>query len=394
MRAPLNTGISTETVGSMCLVRNINGAFEAGPSASAIHPTKARRRLVAPTASGHVPAGSATERAGSMGFGWLNGTTDFASWYWRYGAATTPAAALVALAAVVWVLHRLRAARVGDYRDPEVQKRGASRLVGFGLRHLFAWATKPMVSLLVMAGVGPTAVTGLSAILSIASGVALGAGWFGLGGWLYLLSGVCDFLDGRIARVSGRATARGAALDSILDRYGEAAVLTGLAYYFRGSWVLLIAVVTLAGSLLVSYVRARGEGLGVQFPNVGLMQRPRARSARRSVRGPQPGDRCVFRRPGFAMPVVAMLLVLAVTTHWTTIVRLRYVWKALGDAEKEPGSPPGWRASIWGTTGSLGVRCGVRGGSGAKRSCSGGAVRVGGVRRSSSVLVRVAVPLG
>ena len=98
-------------------------------------------------------------------------------------------------------------------------------------------------------------------------------GQFSLGGWLYLCSGACDFLDGRLARITGKSSASGAALDSILDRYSEAAMLIGLAWYYRESWVLLPVLAFLAGSFLVPYVRARGEGLGLHL-KVGLMQRP------------------------------------------------------------------------------------------------------------------------
>ena len=71
--------------------------------------------------------------------------------------------------------------------------------------------------------------------------VALAAGRFALGGWLYLFAGILDVLDGRIARARGLASKKGAALDSVLDRYSDSAVLVGLSWYYRDSWVLLAA---------------------------------------------------------------------------------------------------------------------------------------------------------
>ena len=67
----------------------------------------------------------------------------------------------------------------------------------------------------------PNAVTSVSVLLAAAGGVAVALGRFSLGGWLYLCSGACDFLDGRLARITGKTSASGAALDSILDRYSE-----------------------------------------------------------------------------------------------------------------------------------------------------------------------------
>ena len=111
--------------------------------------------------------------------------------------------------------------------------------------------------------------------------LALGAGWLAAQGSLvragviYLVAGPLDALDGALARGSGRVTRFGAALDSILDRYAEGALLAGLAYWLasNGRTVeLMLVFATLVGSLLVSYVRARAEGLGLEL-KVGLLTR-------------------------------------------------------------------------------------------------------------------------
>jgi CDP-diacylglycerol--glycerol-3-phosphate 3-phosphatidyltransferase len=93
--------------------------------------------------------------------------------------------------------------------------------------------------------------------------------------WL-LVSGLFDMVDGAVARRTGLASRRGAFLDSSLDRLAEGAYLSGLGYFYavRGEPATVLAVfLVLTGSLLVSYVRARAEGLGVEC-KVGLMERP------------------------------------------------------------------------------------------------------------------------
>ena len=95
------------------------------------------------------------------------------------------------------------------------------------------------------------------------------------------IGGSCDVLDGHLARVTGTKSTFGALLDSTLDRYAEIAVFIGIiVFYLLGAansessiyWVL-VSVMAISGSLMVSYVRARAEGLGYEC-NVGLMQRP------------------------------------------------------------------------------------------------------------------------
>ena len=103
----------------------------------------------------------------------------------------------------------------------------------------------------------------------------LGLGWLSLGGWVFLAAGSLDFVDGRVARATGRASRAGAFLDSTLDRVGELLVFGGLAVTFRDSPALLAALAAAGASLLVSYARARGEALGAgEAAKVGGMQRP------------------------------------------------------------------------------------------------------------------------
>jgi CDP-diacylglycerol--glycerol-3-phosphate 3-phosphatidyltransferase len=98
----------------------------------------------------------------------------------------------------------------------------------------------------------------------------------GWGGAIVLFAGLFDMLDGRLARVSGQSSRFGALWDSTLDRYSELVTLGGIAYYFLATGLSVTGIWTFAalvGSVMVSYVRARAEAIGIEC-KVGLMQRP------------------------------------------------------------------------------------------------------------------------
>jgi len=100
--------------------------------------------------------------------------------------------------------------------------------------------------------------------------------WISLAGLLILLGGICDIIDGKLARSSGRVTKFGALFDSSIDRYSEVIMFFGIAFYYVKQDEFLLSIITfiaLGGSMMVSYIRARGEGLGFDV-KVGLMQRP------------------------------------------------------------------------------------------------------------------------
>lgn len=98
----------------------------------------------------------------------------------------------------------------------------------------------------------------------------------GWGGAILIFSGLFDMMDGRLARLGNMSTAFGAFWDSTLDRYSELFSLFGLTLYLLntvGTWAGVISFLALVGSIMVSYVRARAEGLDIEC-KVGLMQRP------------------------------------------------------------------------------------------------------------------------
>ena len=106
--------------------------------------------------------------------------------------------------------------------------------------------------------------------------ISMGFSWLGWGGAILLFSGLFDMMDGRLARLGNMSTTFGAFWDSTLDRYSELFSLFGITLYLMtasGIWAGVITFLALVGSIMVSYVRARAEGLGIEC-KVGLMQRP------------------------------------------------------------------------------------------------------------------------
>src|SRR5712672_811971 len=138
----------------------------------------------------------------------------------------------------------------------------------------------PVARALIRANVAPNTITTVGTLLVVGSVVAVGYNTIRVGGVLLLLSGILDLLDGQVARQGGKMTTFGAFYDSTLDRVGEAAVFTGLIFYFlKGPLpadlklpALAAGLVALVASLLVSYTRARAEALGVEC-KVGIAPR-------------------------------------------------------------------------------------------------------------------------
>lgn len=138
---------------------------------------------------------------------------------------------------------------------------------------------RPIVDWLLRTGVRPNTITTVGTTVVLFSSVAYGLGWIRTGGALLLLSGIVDTLDGQVARQSDRVTKFGAFYDSTLDRVGDGATFIGIGTFFLlapdVAWrvsAVVVAMVAILASLLVSYARARAEGLGLDC-KVGIAQR-------------------------------------------------------------------------------------------------------------------------
>lgn len=145
--------------------------------------------------------------------------------------------------------------------------------LGARARVWFREVAQPIQDIFAAASIGPDAVTYAQLGVSAVAGLCFAQGAMFLGGWLIIAAGTLDVIDGGLARRLGGGTPRGAFVDSVVDRYAELFTYAGLAVYFRGTWVLWFIGLALFGSLMVSYTRARAEGLGLDC-KVGGSQRP------------------------------------------------------------------------------------------------------------------------
>ncbi|MDP6494994.1 MAG: CDP-alcohol phosphatidyltransferase family protein [Dehalococcoidia bacterium] len=138
------------------------------------------------------------------------------------------------------------------------------------------YVERHVARLLQRVGISPHQLTVLGILLSGATAYLLSVGQFVPGGALLVLASALDLADGSLARLQGRATAIGALLDSTADRISEATIFLGLVWFYlspRSISEVLLIFLALISSFMVSYLRARGEGLGVDC-NVGVMTRP------------------------------------------------------------------------------------------------------------------------
>lgn len=187
---------------------------------------------------------------------------------------------------------------------PGAPSHGSLRSFKDWLRQISTTVLGPIARGLYAIGIRPDHITVLGLLLSVVAGALFMFGQFRYGALIAVLSGLCDMMDGQLAKVRGTASRFGAFLDSTLDRLADGAILLGLAAFYMGFRDLMfhpegmtteslaratglaagvapgpapvvgiLALLGLLGSLLVSYTRARAEGLGLDC-NVGWFERP------------------------------------------------------------------------------------------------------------------------
>ncbi|MBV9326606.1 MAG: CDP-alcohol phosphatidyltransferase family protein [Chloroflexi bacterium] len=168
-------------------------------------------------------------------------------------------------------------------------------------------------------GLTPNALTVIGALLAASVGILIAQGWFIVSGVCLWLFSAADTLDGALARATNRVSVFGAFLDSVCDRCAEAAIFLGLVWWYQSTSNtrgVVLAYLALVGSLMVSYARARAEGVGVQIAEVGWFQRP---------------ERIIALGVGLLAaafaPIVLefVLALLAILTAVTVVQRVRHV---------------------------------------------------------------------
>lgn len=181
------------------------------------------------------------------------------------------------------------------------------------MRIWFKWFLDPVAGFLNRLGITPNAMTLLGLAGNFVGAVFIARGNLLAGGLLMLLTTPFDALDGTMARLRGEVSDWGAFVDSVTDRYAELAILGGLLYYFetRNDWVaVMVTFAAAAGSVLVSYVKARAESVNFEA-KVGILTRV---------------ERYLVLAPGlvFQQPLIAVWII-AVFANFTALQRIWHV---------------------------------------------------------------------
>ena len=156
-------------------------------------------------------------------------------------------------------------------RPPQLTAVKHNQLLGPFMAGFLVWLMGPVERAL-LGRVSPNLITAVSLVMCGITGLAAGTGSLAAACWLYTIGGILDVLDGRLARLGGKQTATGALFDSVSDRWGELFVFAGYAWFLHESPWMIAAFVAFGASMMVSYTRARAEGLGIELSG-GIMQR-------------------------------------------------------------------------------------------------------------------------
>lgn len=199
-------------------------------------------------------------------------------------------------------------------------------LISARVREWFLSAIRPIPAALVRRGIHPNAVTTLGFIVTTSAGLAFFLGHVRIGGALILLGGLFDILDGQVARASNQVSLFGSFYDSTLDRMSEIVVFLGIFSLYGGGhpdfpypWMVYTVALAMAGSLMISYTRARAEALGIDC-KVGLMQRPE-RVVLTGV------SALMFGGAWNGLVLTWVLLMMAALTNFTAFQRIVWVYR-------------------------------------------------------------------
>jgi CDP-diacylglycerol---glycerol-3-phosphate 3-phosphatidyltransferase len=204
---------------------------------------------------------------------------------------------------------------------------------------------------LVRRRVNPNYVTTVGFLVTVSAGIAFFMGHTRIAGLLVLLGGAVDIIDGQVARRTGLASVFGSFYDSTLDRISEIVVFLGIFSLYGGGhpdfgypWMVYTVALALAGSLMISYTRAKAEALGIDC-NVGMMQR----LERVVLIG---GSALIFGGAFEGRVLTGVLIVMAVLTNFTAFQRIIWVYRNTSAPSPAPEPAPVKRKRVKVTTDS------------------------------------------
>ena len=209
-----------------------------------------------------------------------------------------------------------------------------SRRIQQRVRQLVTKIMQPLARL----GITPNVLTLLGLLLSCVTAVVIAQGLLFIGGLLVLFAGIFDMFDGALARAGNAASTFGAFFDSTLDRYSESIILFGLLWYTLHAqglhksfligwppgneqfWMICLIYIAVVGSLMVSYAKARAEGLGLEC-KTGLLARP---------------ERVVILAIGLLTSTgIWAVLILAIFSNVTAVERIVYIWRVTRQSARQ-----------------------------------------------------------
>jgi CDP-diacylglycerol--glycerol-3-phosphate 3-phosphatidyltransferase len=185
-------------------------------------------------------------------------------------------------------------------------------------RRWMRWLLEPLARLISRTGISPNLLTVIGFVFTVGVAYVLATGHLQIGGVLLAVAGAFDALDGTLARLVGRKSRFGAFLDSTVDRLSEAVIFLGLLVHYTqhgGQHESLLIYATIVGSLLVSYARARAEGLGIECKR-GILTR---------------FERAVVLVVGLILnQMLITLWAMAILSNFTALQRMYHVWRVTG----------------------------------------------------------------
>lgn len=181
----------------------------------------------------------------------------------------------------------------------------------------------PVVRLAMAMRMTPNTITVIGLLMTVVAAVLVGSGWLLVGAAVLTAGSLLDAVDGALARAQGGGTAFGSFLDSTLDRASEAILYTGIAVWFLSTlpdplWPVLAVIAALVGSFMVSYARARAEGIGLTA-SVGLA--PRTERLVLVIVG------VALAGLGFPPVLIGICVLVAALTVATVLQRIWHVWR-------------------------------------------------------------------
>lgn len=237
-------------------------------------------------------------------------------------------------------------------QSEETISRVHSSFIGIFFIEYWYWLTTPLLALFKLLKLTPNKITAISVLLSLFTGYLLAIGKIGAGGWMIILSGSLDMLDGRLARETGQSSKSGAFFDSCSDRYSDSFVFMGIGIYFiqkSGSFTdqfftvarsdffgVIIIMTMLMGTAAMSYIKARGEVAGA-FTKRGLMQRPERVMLLSVFTVLHPFCAIILEKYGLNpdLTLFGVLILMTVLINYSAIVRMTTLFKIIQKMEEE-----------------------------------------------------------